>query len=436
MLIAIAVLLAGLQTQPAKHTIRGRISDVDRKPVVGAAVQLVRRMYQNGRPILVGLQQGTTDENGEYRLTAPGPGRYYLSASYRRGFGIKSTNYNVPEDGYPTIYYPGNADPAAAAFLDLPEGGSLDAIDLTLYPAETFKIAGRVTLPDGTPEPTASLSILPGRSAVFLPLGMPRQPLRKDGAFEIRGLLPGSYELAADAGSPDGEPLRARVAVQLASRDLEDVSVILLPAIEINGRVAVEDVTVEAAANLFKQWSVSLRPETDTQIVFSPTGAVRPDGTFTIRKVGPGDYSLEIAGLPADSYIKSAFAGRADVVEQTLRLYGQSPGPMDILISRRAGRIEGTIINNEDAPVAGATVVLVPEPRLREREALYKVVVASNGQFAMAGVRPGNYKVFAWPADEAPAYRDPDFIRDYENRGESIQVDASSTARVQVRLKQ
>jgi len=107
---------------------------------------------------------------------------------------------------------------------------------------------------------------------------------------------------------------------------------------------------------------------------------------------------------------------------------------MDIVISPRAGRIEGTIVDIEGAPVLGAQVVLIPEPRLREREGLYRLVQAPNGSFSMRGIRPGSYKLFAWPADETPAYRDPDFIREYENRGESVQVDAESRVIVRARV--
>ena len=434
MLIGIAILLVGLQNPPSAHTISGRVSDVDRKPVVGVAVQLVRRMYQNGRPILVSVREATTDQSGEYRLETGSAGRYYLSASYRRGFGINSTTYNVPEDGYPPIYYPGTADPRAAAPIDLPADGSVYAIDLTLYRVDTLRISGRVSLADGTSDPAASLSILPGRSGVFLPLAMPRQPIRKDGSFEFRGLIPGNYELIADSHSLDGEPMKGRVSVQLGSRDVEDVSIVLMPAVEIAGRIAVENATGEAASNLLRQLTVSLRPESDSQIVFSPTGVVNSDGSFTIRKVGPGDYALEIGGLPSDCYIKSAFVGRADIVERGLTLYAQSPGPMDIVISPRAGRIEGTIVDIEGTPVPGAQVVLIPDPRLREREGLYRLVQALNGSFSMRGVRPGSYKLFAWPADETPAYRDPDFIREYENRGESVQVDAESRVIVRARV--
>jgi hypothetical protein len=367
-------------------------------------------------------------------LPVANAGRHYVVASYRKGFGIDSTAYIVPEDGYPPIYYPGTSDPSAAAPLDLLPDGPLVPIDLTLYRMETLKISGKVSLIDGTPDSMAWLSILPGRSSVFLPLSMRRQPIRPDGSFEFRGLIPGSYELVADSYSAEGEPLKGRVSIELRGRDQENVNLVLAPAINIEGRVRFENPTGDPALALQKL-SISVRPESDSQIVFSPTGPVKDDGSFTVRRVGPGDYTVQVLGLPSNYYVKSANAGRSDMIERALSVYAQSPGSLEVVISPRAARVDGRIVDNDDAPVAGAQVVLVPEPQFREREALYKLAQTDpDGNFHIQGVRPGSYKVFAWPGNATPAYMEPGFIQEFENRGESIQLDPESRIIVKVRL--
>ena len=83
MLFAIVLLLFGIQTPPA-GAISGRVFDTERKPLPGVTVQLVRRMYQNGRPILLTVQQATTDQNGRYRFDALEPGRYRVSVQNSR----------------------------------------------------------------------------------------------------------------------------------------------------------------------------------------------------------------------------------------------------------------------------------------------------------------------------------------------------------------
>ncbi len=435
MVASIGILLfLYLQEPAAGGGVIGRVFDVDRNPVAGAEVELVRRMYQNGRTILLTVQQTTTDRNGEYRLTIASDARYYLVASYRKGFGIDSTIYKVPEDGYPPIYYPGTPEPSEAGPIDLSPGGPVVPIDLTLYRVQTLKISGRVLLTDGTPKANAWLSILPSRSAVFLPLSMRKQPIRADGSFDFRGLIPGSYELVADSTTDDGEPLKGRVLVEVRGRDLEDINVDLAPAMNMEGRVRLENPSVNPALDLAKL-SVSLRPESDSQVVFSPTGPVHNDGAFVVRKVGPGDYTLQILGLPPEYYVKSAYSGRSDMIEHALTIHAQSPGPIDVVISARAGRVEGRVVGVDDTAVPLAQIVLVPEPRLRERESLYKLAHADqDGNFKIRGIRPGSYRIFAWPLTATPAYVDPGFIRDVENRGESVQVDPESHVSLKVRV--
>ena len=45
-----------------------------------------------------------------------------------------------------------------------------------------------------------------------------------------------------------------------------------------------------------------------------------------------------------------------------------------------------------------------------------------SGRFTLKGIAPGDYKLFAWEQIEAGAYQDPDFLKPFENRGESINI--------------
>ena len=42
------------------------------------------------------------------------------------------------------------------------------------------------------------------------------------------------------------------------------------------------------------------------------------------------------------------------------------------------------------------------------------------------GLTPGDYKLFAFDVVEDRAWEDPDFIRNYEDRGKTIHVDEGS----------
>ena len=96
-------------------------------------------------------------------------------------------------------------------------------------------------------------------------------------------------------------------------------------------------------------------------------------------------------------------------------------------------RIEGTTVSEQQTPWAGARVVLVPAGALRPRTDLYKETQADlYGHFAIMGIPPGEYKLFAWQEIELEAYRDPDFLRPYEDRGVPVTVQEKGYLTIQL----
>lgn len=45
-----------------------------------------------------------------------------------------------------------------------------------------------------------------------------------------------------------------------------------------------------------------------------------------------------------------------------------------------------------------------------------------HGHFDIRGLAPGKYKVFSWESVENQAWEDPDFLKEYEDKGKEIQV--------------
>ena len=52
----------------------------------------------------------------------------------------------------------------------------------------------------------------------------------------------------------------------------------------------------------------------------------------------------------------------------------------------------------------------------------------------MRGLLPGEYRVLAWEDVEAGAYQNPDFLKQYENRGVKTTVEHGSRNVVDVRV--
>ena len=85
--------------------------------------------------------------------------------------------------------------------------------------------------------------------------------------------------------------------------------------------------------------------------------------------------------------------------------------------------MEGAVLRDTQQPAAGATVVLVPDGERRSRPDLFRSASADDsGRFALRGIPPGDYRLLAWEDVEPGAWLEPDFLRDYERRGETLSV--------------
>jgi hypothetical protein len=93
------------------------------------------------------------------------------------------------------------------------------------------------------------------------------------------------------------------------------------------------------------------------------------------------------------------------------------------VVSSAGGWIDGAVLTEEQQAFSGASVTLIPEGRRCRDPRFYKTVTTDqNGHFALRGIPPGDYKLFAWEEVEPGAYQDADFLRLHEKHGKSIRL--------------
>jgi hypothetical protein len=94
---------------------------------------------------------------------------------------------------------------------------------------------------------------------------------------------------------------------------------------------------------------------------------------------------------------------------------------LEVTISSRGARIEGSVTDKDNHPVTGVWAVLLPvgEPRGQDRLS-QKVATDQYGHFLLRGIPPGRYKVFCWDEVEDGAWEDPDFLKAFENQGQEV----------------
>ncbi|HYR90293.1 MAG TPA: carboxypeptidase regulatory-like domain-containing protein [Terriglobia bacterium] len=460
-------------------TIAGRIFDRDGEPLANVNIQALRYTYQDGQRVLNQVQGARTNDLGEYRLFWLQPGQYFVSATYaggpvgqrgaavaaivdalgaagiggrggRGGAGaiaaIEAQNSNssdTEDEGYIPVYYPGTTDAQSATAINLPSGVVFSGVDLTLTPVRTLRVRGQVINgTTGQPARNANITLIPrGRVGLGANLlqNFRNRNINDQGVFEIRGVVPGSYDLVGFINDRSAV-LSGRVALEMGGADAQNVSLVVSPGYPLAGRLTIDGRTTAPGTNPdTARIRVMLRPSAGGGFQQFRGGQnavqVQADGTFTLPSLGQDNYRLNVAGLPRNSYVRSARLGSTDVLNEGLQIDRQPNGVLDIAIGTDAGTADGMVANDKQEASVNVPVVLVPDPTRRNRSDLYRnVSTDATGHFHIEGVPPGDYKLFAWEDVENGAWQDPDFIRQYEDRGKTVRIGPSGTAMTELRV--
>jgi 5-hydroxyisourate hydrolase-like protein (transthyretin family) len=462
---------------PSTGAIAGRITGQNGEPLVHAAVQALKYVYEDGNRILALMQSTTTDDRGQYRLFWLSGGKYIVAATARTtpqlpqetgrpvrpGETIRSNasdlalnlalasgavimsylenttakrileDGSVQEESWMPVYYPATNDPALASSVEVREGATTTGIDLVLGPSKVQKVRGRVA--GFTPGSQATVNLVRAETGV-LGRSLGKGASTIDGAFEFAGVAPGAYYLTArDRNGLTGIPMPLLVG----DRDIDNLTVGLSAGVTLSGRITLEGVTQNSnGPDPLGGLTVALRPDVSGMILASVGGQPRTGTTLNWTNVPPGDYQLTISqGVlqPGQKrlYIKSILLGRTDVTG-VIPLSSATNERLEVVLTTEVGSIEGVASNATGRPAANATIVLVPT-NARRRASLYKsVVTGTNGRFRFQEVPPGDYKVFAWDDVETGAWQNAEFIRQYESKGSPVRIAGTGKEDVQVNV--
>jgi hypothetical protein len=430
--------------------VTGRISDDLGRPAVGAQVQLLRTSYSpNGQRQFQAAGTAKTNDRGEYRLYWVTPGKYYLSAGAASvptrplEFGGTGDSPNGVQESYALTYYPGAADLKDAASLEVQAGVELSAIDFTVPVQQLHKVRGRVIDSRTGQRPAAASLSIASRTLTGggFSMGANQAYNPADGTFEIRDVAPGSYVVTAQIQDPNqtltplppsspGRP-SASAPITVATADVDSIVLNIVAPTSIPGRLIVEGQELSSVQG-FERMRVQLALA--DSLPFSQTPqfqTLNADGTFREDNAMPGQYRISLL-MPPDFYIKEARFDQTDVLNKPLAFNGSVPTPLDIVLSPKAGQIEGTVMNDRHEPASNIQVVLIPDLH-RERTDLYKMSIsAPTGRFTMRGITPGDYKLFAWEALEQFAYFDSDLVERYESQAKPVHITESGKVTVEV----
>lgn len=429
-------------------SVSGRVVDAAGEPVADAAIDLRERVWSEGRWVLESahLVSGNgvrTDEDGRYQVRI-GPGDYYLWVRPRACC-----------DAFQPQYYPGVPYAEDATVVAVRAGVDLPGLNVRLRETEdAYSVRFGLTLPDFLPGVLTSRPLPtyvgddPPIDAWFLPRGRGliaaggRVPARLeavgDNIYQTSPMPPGEYDLSLEYSpefqnkiAPSNDRLErpdlvmgiARLRVRLVDQDL-DLGVISATPVPVSGRVRARGEHAYAV----DRGRVALLFADAWGYLVTIQAAV--DGSFSYS-LHRGMYRTLPAGLsgpPPGWYVASIRSGGRDVLLEGLDVDGGPVPPLEIVLADDGARIEGIVRRDDYSIVPAARIVLIPPPNRRGPILAFPTAAASaTGVWVIEQVPPGEYRLLALDVagepDTHPYWESPEFLREYELRGERITLD-------------
>ncbi len=428
------------------HTaaISGHVFDEDGEPIAKATVITYRASKRLGKEHENGDDPILTNDLGEFRIFDLAPGRYYIAVNYRREDPFRRdapTPNQKLNTGYLPSYYPNTVDPAKAQAISVGPGDEIRPVDFFLRASRFVTVRGRVLCDIlGNSVESGRVSLNPQSSGLAQALqGLEDNFRPKDGSFVLRNVPPGSYDLTASYGSSEsGDWHIARRQLEVGNSDVDGVTITISRGVDIFGRFRWEGAPPNDLGNLH----VGLEPVEEIQPFFSRP-AIKPDGTFQFKNVPEGSYRpvVHLYGPVVKFFLKSARYGSTSISDAGFTVQPGTDLSLELTMSSRAARLTGIVLDANSLPAAGATVVLIPDPPHRGVVEQYKSTTTDqNGKFSMSGLTPGDYKVFSWESVDEPEegydadWFDPEWLKLYETKGESVHLEESGQKSVNLAL--
>jgi hypothetical protein len=402
--------------------ISGRLVDSEGEPLGGVTVVALRSVYQRGERQWRSRESSVrTNDLGEFRMVGLAAGSYLVVApppmtvSSIMGTDAKSSS-DEPKLDFVLTYYPNALDTAGAVPVQVEVGGEAIIGDIRRLKVATVRVSGKVV---GSAEGKQGVVSLASEDQGEL--GAKTAMAQSDGSFVMKGVAPGSYVLRGfSLGFFGSQP------VQVGERNVEGLILQIGTGSELAGVVTLEGGN---KANLEK-----VRILLQSQDFAGPSASTGPpdkDGKFTLKRVAATRYLVQVDNAPEGFFVKSVKLNNLEVAEEGINLTGGVFGPLQITLSPEAAQVDGVVQDSENKPVTGATVVLVPDSR--RFSAYREEQTDQSGKFSLKGVAPGDYKLLAWEDIETGASQDPEFLKKYESKAESLSLKPSDRRTIQVK---
>lgn len=421
----------------AQGVISGKVTDEDGDPMQNVSVQILTSRYARGKKQIMPIQGAGSNDLGEYRIANLMPGKYYVAAQPQMSFVQTNPNNaagDKPDLGYSAAYYPNAPDMAQAVMLDVKAGAEVHGIDFRLSKSPVYRIRGKVVDTLNTSldqsQPGYGLRLMKAAPGYGFGGGAGSTMLHKDGTFALMGVAPGSYLLNATR-MVNGTLTTGVQALEVGSSNLDNVVVTLREGQEVLGSMRLEggDPSMSLKDTHAELEMVEFVP------MNMPMNVSKDDNTFVLKNIAPVRYRVNLFGNPKGTYLKSVRLNGQEVADGILNFSAGTGGQLEIILSAKGAELAGTVQDADGNLMAGTLVVVAPDVEHRTRPELFRTAITGErGNFAVQGIAPGDYFVYAWRDLEDGAYMDPEVLSASESKATKVKLGESGTENVQLRV--
>lgn len=454
--------------------ISGAVRDPNGRPAPNVQI-LVRPAGAENQPTIGirGIEQIVTDDRGSYRAYGLAPGTYIVAALPQLSYSATDmramtpqeidaalralqTRQRAPGDPLPAdtgtgprkmyvpVFHPGTAVQDDAAAITVNAGDDIAGIDIALRIVPAVALEGQVVRPDGAS--AAGTQVIISGTGGRMPIAYtfaPTLTIRPDaqGRFKYTTVAPGLYTLTAR--TQDG--LFAVAQVVVGDTNHTGVTLALQPGFIFAGAVRFDAVALKPPSNLASTRLTLATPGSsgggvavanNTYIGVRPNAGVNlnADGTFEIRNVLPGSYSL-LAPAFDGWWLRSAMVAGRDLLDEPISLDRSLSGALLIYTDVRT-EVSGVLQTTAGAPAVEHFVLVFSANRQhwfagsrRTRTAR----PASDGRYVFMDLPPGDYFLTALDDVEPQQLSDPAFLA--QAQAAAVRVSLSEGGKAQLDLK-
>jgi hypothetical protein len=354
--------------------------------------------YRNTRPPQI-VARAKSNDRGEYRVAGLDPGSYLVRTA---GASDEEGSY-LPTFAKETIA----TENARQVDVDL----DYEAVHVDVRPLQ-----GQLISVSGTVSP-------PQPTTVTLATDMGRQKIITDSAFRFGGVMPGSYQIYAEAPVDDNAGGPFQGAYLFAASRTNATHTLLLTS-NTNLRIEIRGVDQQAV----ESGTLRVMARRKDLAGYAPVIQVKPGGDRFALRAGIWEVRLV---PPAGYYVSDLLdvrrsargvKSRPDTWNEVMA----SGGYLRFTLSSPPSSLSGTVKNGGD-PAMGAPVFLEAwdeETRQRLAEDVRSTWTDLEGRYSFNNLGPGTYRVLA-----TFEYRDPDPAAMELAGAQTVRVEARSAPR-------